>query len=78
MVNDALYDAVIFQLPELLNEHFLRDTRNCPLQIGEAKNPASEKMEQDHKFPSALEEFQSFFDTFRRGIPRVSMFLTFR
>lgn len=78
MVNDAPHDAVIFQLPELLNEHLLRDTRNCPLQIGKAKNPAAEKMEQDHKFPSAFEKFQSLFDTFRRGIPRVSMFLTFR
>jgi len=49
MVDDPPDDAIALQLPELLDQHLLRDRRDGPLEIGEAKHLATEQMEENHK-----------------------------
>ena len=52
MVDDPPDNAVALQLPELLNQHLLRDRGDGPLKIGEAKYLAAEQMEENHKLPA--------------------------
>ena len=54
MMDDPLNDAVVLQLPELLNQHLLRDRGYGPLKIGETKHLPAEQMEENHQLPAAL------------------------
>ena len=58
MVDDPLDNAVALQLPELLDQHFLRDRRDGPLKIGEAKYLPAEQVEENHKLPATFQELE--------------------
>jgi antitoxin component HigA of HigAB toxin-antitoxin module len=77
MVDDAENDPILLHVSELLDEHLLRDRRDCAFEIREAHNPASEQVKQDNQFPSPLEQLQGLLDAFRRRLSRVGMHLTF-
>lgn len=78
MVDDAADDAVALHLAELLDQHLLGDSRNGAFKIGEAHDPATEQVKQDHQLPPALQQFQSLFDALRGCLPRMGTGLTFR
>jgi hypothetical protein len=77
-VDGAPDDAVGFHLPELLDEHLLRDRRDRPFQIREAQHFASEEMEQDHQLPAALQDLESILDALGSVIRRQILALTSR
>ncbi len=54
MVYDPPDNAVALQLAELLDQHLLRDRRDSPLELGEAKHLATEQVEEDYQLPAAL------------------------
>jgi hypothetical protein len=78
MVDDAPDDAVELHLPELLNEHLLRDRRDRPFQVREAQHLASEEMEQDQQLPAALQNFEGILDASGPSSRRRILTLTFR
>jgi len=78
MVDDPLDNAVAFQLPELLDQHFLRDRGDGPLKIGEAKHLPAEQMEKNHQLQTALQKLERLLDAARGGDWRVFAFLTRR
>ena len=65
MMHDAADDAVLFHLPQLLDQHFLRDGRDRAFEIGKPQNIATEQMEEDHKFPATLKHLQRLLDALR-------------
>ena len=58
MVHDALHDAITLHLPELLDQHSLRDTWDRSLQVREAQQPAAKEMEQDHELLPAFQHLK--------------------
>jgi hypothetical protein len=56
MMDDTADDPIAFHLPELLGQHLLRNGRNGPLQFGEPHDAATKQVEQDHEFPSPIQE----------------------
>ncbi|TCT20871.1 hypothetical protein EDC35_105315 [Thiobaca trueperi] len=55
MMDDTSNDAIFLHLTQLLDQHLLRNGRNCAFEIGEPQQLASEQMEQNHKLPSSFE-----------------------
>jgi hypothetical protein len=78
MVDDPPDNAVALQLPELLDQHLLRDRGDGPLKIGEAKHLAAEQMEENHKLPAALQKLERLLNAARGGGWRVLVLLTRR
>jgi len=62
MVDYAAHDPVLFHLPQLLDEHFLRDSRNRPFEIGEAQDISAEEVKQDHQLPAPLKKLERVLD----------------
>ncbi len=56
MMDDTADDPIAFHLPKLLGQHLLRNRRNSPLQFGEPHDAAAKQVEQDHEFPSPIQE----------------------
>jgi hypothetical protein len=54
MVDDPPDNAVPFQLPELLDQHLLRNRGYGALKIGETKHLPAEQMEENHQLPATL------------------------
>lgn len=77
MVDDSPDDAIDFHLPELLDEHFLRNGRDRPLKFREPKRLPPEQVKQDDELPATFKEFQRRFDTFRCRRTGVAVRLTF-
>jgi hypothetical protein len=69
-------NAVALQLPELLDQHLLRDRRDGALKIGEAKHLPAKQMEENHQLPTALQELERLLNATRGGDWRVFAFLT--
>jgi hypothetical protein len=78
MVDDPLDNAVALQLPELLDQHLLRDRRDGPLKIGEAKYLPAEQVEENHKLPATFQELERLLNASRGGGWRVFVLLTRR
>jgi len=78
MMDDPLNDAVVLQLPELLNQHLLRDRRYGPLKIGETKHLPAEQMEENHQLPAALQKLEGLLNAAGGGRRRVFVLLTRR
>lgn len=62
MVHEAGDDAVRFHLPELLDQHLLRDGWDGAFEVGKALKPTTEQVEQDHQLPSPLQHMEGGFD----------------
>ena len=58
MVDQPTDNAVALQLPELLDQHLLRDRRYRPLKIGKAKHLPAKEMEQNYQLPAALQKLE--------------------
>jgi hypothetical protein len=71
MVDDPPDNAVALQLPELLDQHLLRDRGYCPIKIRKAKHPPAEEMEENHQVPAALQKLESLLNAARGGGRRV-------
>lgn len=67
MMDDPPDNAVPFHLAKLLDQHFLRDSRDCAFQVGKAQQLAAEKMKQDHKLPPALQQLEGLFNALGGG-----------
>ena len=66
MVDDPADNAVALHLPELLDQHLLRDRGYRPLKIGKAKQVSAEEMEKNYQLPAALENLEGLLNTARR------------
>ena len=78
MVDDPPDNAIALQLPELLDQHFLRDRRDGPFEIGEAKNLPAEQVEENHKLPATIQKLERLLNARRGGGWRVFVLLTRR
>jgi len=78
MVHNTAHDAVRFQLAKLLDQHFLGDRRNGPLQFRKPHQTAPEKMKQDGHFPSPLQQLQGGLHAMCRSDGGIIRSLTFR
>ena len=67
MMHDTADNAVGLHLPELLDQHLLRDRRDRPFEIGEAQHLAAEQVKQDHQFPAPFEDAQHILNAACRG-----------
>ena len=56
-------DTIRLHLPQLLNEHFLRNSRDRPFEVGEAQYFAAEEMKEDDQLPPTLQNFECILDT---------------
>ena len=65
MVDDPADDAVAFHLPQLLDQHFLRNARNRAFEIGKTQQLAAKKMEEDNELPASFEHSEGLLDTGR-------------
>jgi hypothetical protein len=54
MMDDPAHDTIPLHLPELLDEHFLRDRWDRTLKIGKAPQRAVEEVKEDEKLPTPL------------------------
>ena len=63
MTDDSSNDAIDLHLAKLLDEHFLRDRGNRPLQLREAEQLAAEEMKQDQQLPATLQDPEGVLDT---------------
>lgn len=77
MVNDPADDAVPLHLPELLDQHLLRDRGDRSLQLRKSEHLSAEQMEEDHQLPPAFENLEGLFDTAGGRSGRVLPALTF-
>ena len=71
-------DAVLLQLPELLDQHLLRHRGNRALELGKAQHATAEEMEENHQLPSAFEQLERFLDALGRGLAGVIVSHTLR
>jgi hypothetical protein len=78
MVDDPPDNAVALQLPELLDQHLLRDRRDGALKIGEAKHLPTKQMEENNQLPAALQRLESLLNAARSSGWRVFCLLTRR
>ncbi len=76
MVDDPPDNAVALQLPELLDQHLLRDRGYGPFKIGEAKQLPAEQMEENDQLPAALQKLESLLNAARSGGRCVLFLLT--
>src|SRR6266850_5629327 len=76
MVDDPPDNAVALQLPELLDQHLLRDRRYRPLKIGKAKHLPAKEMEQNYQLPAALQKLERLLHAGGRSGWRVFVLLT--
>lgn len=65
-IDGAVDDAVLFELAELLGQHFLGDGRDGPFQFGKPSDLAAEELEEDQKLPAAFEHAKSLVHSFGR------------
>jgi hypothetical protein len=77
-MDDPLDNAVAFQLPELLNQHLLRDGRYRALKIGKAKHLLAEEMEENNQLPAAFQKLEGLLDAAGGGRRCVFVLLTRR
>ena len=61
VVDDALHDAITLHLPELLDQHLLRDCRNSPFEVREAQNMTAEQVEEDYELPTSFPKILKAF-----------------
>lgn len=78
MVDDTAHDPVLLHLPKLLDQHFLRDSRDCAFEIGEAQNMPAKEVKQDHQLPAPLKELERVLDALGCRFSRILMWHTFR
>ena len=76
MVDDTTDDAIALQLPQLLDQHFLRDRGDGPLKIGEAKHLDAEQVEENDELPAALQELERLLNAGRSSGGRMFAPLT--
>jgi len=50
-------------IAKLLDEHFLRNRGNRPLEVREAEHLAAEEMKQDYELPASLQNLEGILDT---------------
>ena len=62
-MDGPMNDTIRFHLPQLLNEHFLRNSRDRPFEVGEAQHFAAEEIKKDDQLPATLHYFERIFDT---------------
>ena len=77
-MDDPEHDAIPFQLPQLLDQHLLRDRRDGAFELREAQDIAIEQMKQNDELPPAFENSEHLFHAFRRRGGRVPPILTLR
>ena len=63
MMDDSSDDPIGFHLAKLLDEHFLRNRWDRPLEVREAQDLAAEEMKQDHELPASLQNLEGILDT---------------
>jgi hypothetical protein len=51
--------AVGFHLPQLLDEHFLRNSWDSPLQLREAQHCSTEQVKENDQLPAALQNLSA-------------------
>ncbi len=62
MMDEAPYDPVRLHLSQLLDQHFLRDGRDCAFEFGEPQQLSAKEVEQDQQFPTSLENLECLLD----------------
>ena len=56
-------DTIHFHLPQLLNEHFLRNSRDRPFKVRKAQYLPTEETKEDDQLPPTLQDFGCILDT---------------
>ena len=61
-MHNSPHNPGAFHLSELLDQHFLRNARDCALKIGKSEQLATEEMEENYKLPPAFQELKRLLD----------------
>ena len=77
-MHDPADHAVVLQLPQLLDQHLLRNRRDRPLKFREAQQLAIKKVKQDDELPTPFENLERLLDAFGSGTGRMASILTIR
>jgi hypothetical protein len=77
-MDDSMKNTVALQLAQLLDQHFLRDRGDAPLELRKAHELAVKEVEQDHELPAPFQNLQHLFHTLGGGRRRMPPILTIR
>lgn len=77
MVNDAADDPVLLHLAKLLDQHFLGNSLDRALEIGEAQHLSTKEVKQDDELPAPIDQLERILDAFSRGFSRILVRHTF-
>ena len=78
LVHDPADHTVILQLPQLLNQHLLRNRRDRALEFRETQQLAIKQVKQDDELLATFKNLERLLHPFGSGTRRVASILTIR